>query len=70
MDIAKLQQEVIDVAEDLLRTDASVGAILLECTDLPPFSAGLRAATGLPVFDWSTMVDYAHQGVAHVGFGM
>lgn len=35
-----------------------IGAIVLECTDLPPFSAAIRRATGLPVFDIVTMTTW------------
>jgi hypothetical protein len=35
-------------------------AFVLECTDLPPFAAEIRASTGLPVFDFMTMVNYIH----------
>ena len=33
-------------------------AIVLECTDLPPFNRSIMQATGLAVFDFSTMVSH------------
>lgn len=33
-------------------------AFLLECTELPPYSDAIRAATGMPVFDAITNCDF------------
>lgn len=33
-----------------------MGAILLECTDLPPFGSAIQEATDLPVFDFNPMM--------------
>lgn len=35
----------------LVRRHGDIGAILCECTNLPPHAAAIRAATGLPVHD-------------------
>ena len=37
-------------------------AILLECTELPPYSDAIRHATGLPVFDAITNSDFFMMG--------
>ncbi len=53
-DAAMLRAEVL--AAGLSLTDrGDIDAILLECTNLPPFSAALREVTGLPVHDILTM---------------
>jgi Asp/Glu/hydantoin racemase len=55
VDAGRMQAEVVDVALSLIRAHPRTGAILLECTDLPPFAATIRRATRLPVFDIVTM---------------
>eukprot|EP00873_Tetraselmis_striata_P004808 jgi/Tetstr1/425072/TSEL_015536.t1 len=46
--------------------DATVQAILLECTELPHFSAPLlRNCTGLPVFDALSVCDFFQAAVDH-----
>jgi Asp/Glu/hydantoin racemase len=37
-----------------------VGAIVLECTNMPPYAAPIREATGLPVFDITTLIRLVH----------
>ena len=58
--IADLQQ----VATSLVAEHPEIGAFLLECSDLPPYAADIQAATGLPVFDFITLIDWVHQSVA------
>merc|ERR1719183_1512568 len=41
-----------------LKKNPRIRAILLECTELPPYADALRASTGLPVFDAITNCDY------------
>jgi len=47
----RVQDEVNQVVRSLLTRDPDVGAILVECTNLPPYSRGLREAFRLPVLD-------------------
>ncbi|WP_022665170.1 aspartate/glutamate racemase family protein [Desulfospira joergensenii] len=56
LDPGKIQKEVTAAALDLAR-DRQVKAILLECSVLPPYAATVHEATGLPVFDYATMIN-------------
>lgn len=58
VDLAEIQREVLGTAVQALQTNPRIKAFVLECTDLPPFSAAIRARTGLPVFDFITMVNH------------
>lgn len=49
--------------KDLLKREPDVGAILLECSDLPPYARAIQAVSGLPVFDFNTMIDMVYHAV-------
>ncbi len=56
LDADKIQDEVTAAA--LALGSRGVGAILLECSVLPPYARAVHQATGLPVFDYITMTNY------------
>ena len=49
---------MIKKASEVLAQYPTIRAILLECTELPPYADALRATTGLPVYDAITGCDY------------
>ena len=59
-DNGKVRQEVVAAALELLEEDADIGAIVLECSDMPPYAAAVQAATQLPVFDFVTLIKWLH----------
>ena len=54
----------VEVAQALKAEHDDLGAILLECSDLPPYAHAIQAATDLPVFDFITMIKYVHTSLA------
>jgi Asp/Glu/hydantoin racemase len=64
LDVGQFQEEVVGIAEALVQEEQDVGAIVLECTDLPPFAAAIRRATGLPVFDIVTLTHMIYESIA------
>ncbi len=56
------------VGRELVARDGAVKAILFECTDLPPYAAAVQEAVGLPVFDYTTMIDYVFSGLVRNRF--
>jgi len=50
LDPEEIGRIVERAARRLLAVEPGMGAILLECTNLPPYAARIRAATGVPVF--------------------
>ncbi len=63
MDVDLARQDVLDAGGDLLRRHPEVGAVVLECTNMPPYAAALRAALGMPVYDVYSMVAWFHAGL-------
>lgn len=58
---AEFRAEILDAALELHRSAPDIGAILLECSDLPPYAAAIKCATGLPVFDWAAFIEHIHR---------
>ncbi len=60
LDVDAARQEHVDVARDLVERRPEVGAIMLECANMPPYAAAIREATGRPVFDITTLIRMVH----------
>jgi hypothetical protein len=67
LDSDVVEAEVLAAVDEILaeadRTQKEVGVLLLECSLLPPYAAAVRRHTGLPVFDYNTMIRYVYQTV-------
>ncbi|WP_374455962.1 aspartate/glutamate racemase family protein [Nocardioides sp.] len=64
LDEQLLRSEVVATARAVVEEDPAVGGFLFECTDLPPYSAAVQQATGLPVFDAAGFIRYVFDAVA------
>lgn len=63
MDIDLAERDVVEAGTNLVKAHPEIGALVLECTNMPPYAAALQAATGLPVYDVYTMVSWFHSGL-------
>lgn len=63
LDIQKAETEMVDSAQKLVNSNPDIGAIVLECTNMPPFAYAVQQAVRLPVFDIVTLVRYAAMGL-------
>ncbi|TKB05706.1 aspartate/glutamate racemase family protein [Desulforhopalus sp. IMCC35007] len=68
LDSDQIQHEVVDVAKEMVCRDPDIAAILLECSDLPPYAAAVQAAVNRPVFDFITMIQYVHSALVRRQF--
>jgi hypothetical protein len=59
--MGKVKNEVVSLAAVAKQEHPDLGAILLECTDLPPFADAVRKALNLQVYDLLTMVSLIHK---------
>lgn len=57
-DLEAVTDEVVGVVRKGLEEHPDIGAVVLECTDLPPYSARIRDELDIPVFDINTMISY------------
>ena len=57
-DIDAVTEEIIGAAKKGVAKYPEIGAIVLECTDLPPYAAKIREAVNLPVFDFNSMMGH------------
>lgn len=64
LDVELARQEHCRVAARLHADHPEVAAIVLECTNMPPYRADIQRATGLPVFDIVHLVTLVHQTLA------
>ncbi len=68
LDLDAAEAEAVDVARRLVAAAPDTGAILLECSLLPPYAAAIQEAVGLPVFDFTHLVSLAHSACARTPF--
>ena len=60
LDVDQAREEHVRVARRLVTDHPDIGAIVLECTNMPPYAADVQRATGLPVFDIVSLVTLVH----------
>lgn len=63
MDAVRFQQQVVQIATDMVDKEPAIGAFLLECSDIPPFAAAISEVTGLPVFDFVALTNLLYRAL-------
>ena len=66
LNVDKLRDEVLSAAQELIRGTDKIGAIVLECTDLPPFKNDIKKITELPIFDIVTLTKMVYESLSFV----
>ena len=67
-DPEEVQAAIVKNSLALLKQYPDIGAFVLECTNMPPYSHAIRSATGLPVFDIITLCDYIYASITSEAF--
>ena len=70
LDVDRLEHEVLRQAERLASENRDLGALVIECTDLVPFSSAIQARLGLPVFDIVTLTEMVHRSLTRRPYGL
>ena len=69
MDVALAGRDILDAGRRLVAAHPDVGAIVLECTNMPPYAHALRQALGVPVYDIYSLITWLHAGIRPRDFG-
>lgn len=56
----RIEEGLVNVATRLIKDSPNIGAILLECSDMPPYAWAIQNATNLPVFDFVTLINWVY----------
>jgi len=64
----EIRKEVVQAAKDMISEHPAVKSFLLECSMLPPYSEAVQFATGIPVYDFLTMIDYVYSALVKKHF--
>ncbi|CZR69969.1 uncharacterized protein PAC_19870 [Phialocephala subalpina] len=59
----EIEAELVRCAKELVEAHSDVGAIVLECTQMPPFAMAIQQAVGLPIHDVYTMGKWFYSGL-------
>jgi hypothetical protein len=67
LDTTAAEHDVVDAALRLVERRPDIGAVVLECTNMPPYATAVHRATGRPVYDVLTMLDWFWRGLRRQG---
>ncbi len=68
-DLAAAEQDMFDAGDEMRTKHPDVGAVVLETTNMVPFSRALSEHTALPVYDIYSFICWFHAGLAPRDFG-
>ncbi len=68
LDVDKSREELVRVAKRMLLEHPEVGAVVLECTNMPPYAATIQKEINLPIFDIYTLVIMVYHAVVKKEF--
>ena len=64
----KLEQEVVELARQFVSEHPEIAALLLQCSDLPPYAWAIQKELKLPVFDMTTLINWLYNAVVRRPF--
>lgn len=64
LDVDAARADNVEAAQGLVAAHPEIGALVLECTNMVPYAANIRAATGLPVFTIESFVTWFQSGLS------
>ena len=68
LDVGRLAEEVLDAVDGLAKDHPEMGALVIECTDLPPFAHLIQEKIHVPVFDIVTLTNMVYETVVRTEY--
>jgi len=65
---ATLEKGLIELAKQMVKEDPDIGAFLLECTLFPTHARAVQEAVRLPVFDFTTLINWVYSAIVRRSF--
>jgi Asp/Glu/hydantoin racemase len=69
LNVAAAERDILEAGHTLVKQHPTVGAILLECTNMAPYARALRDVLQVPVYDIYSFMTWFHAGLAPREFG-
>ncbi len=69
MDVGLAARDILNAGRRLMASHPDIGAIVLECTNMPPYAHALREVLGVPVYDVYSLIVWLHAGIRPRDFG-
>jgi hypothetical protein len=64
LDVGRAQADVVQAAQRLVQRRPDIAALVLECTNMPPYARAVAQATGRPVYDVVSLLNWLWAGVS------
>jgi hypothetical protein len=68
MDTDLLAEEVVGIAKRFASDHPDMAGMLIECSNLPTFSAQIQKEVGMPVFDYITFISFLHKSLVQAPY--
>jgi Asp/Glu/hydantoin racemase len=63
LNVEKAEGDMKRVARRMVEENPEVGALLFECTNMPPYTRAVHKEVGLPVFDIVSLTNYVYKSI-------
>jgi hypothetical protein len=63
LSLTNMERDLVNVSRQMVEEHPEVGAILLECTEFPPHAAAIQDAVRRPMWGFTTMAQWIHEGI-------
>jgi len=63
-----LEKELVELTKTMMKEHPDVGAVVLECTEFPPYAHAIQGVCRRSVWDFTTMANFMHAGAMRAPF--